>query len=126
MTNRGRKPSYARLAALEGKGPRRSVVSQCLAEEEWLAFFRLNDAEGAFDEEPDFPEALRAYETALAAAGQATEPPFFPPTDYLPDESDVERRRRWRGKRYYSEINDTIVPVLKITERMLKARMTRG
>jgi hypothetical protein len=123
-----RKPARSRLAVLEAaQAKRRPTYAEPhqWAEEEWLTMFRKRADQGLYADEPEFPQALRAYEAALEAAGQQQSPPFFPPADYFPEEDDMIRRQRWRGGRHYSGVTDTIIALLEMTQRAEKARLAK-
>jgi hypothetical protein len=86
------------LVALE-KPPERSEFTQ----EEWLTFFQEWEAEGYFAAEPDFSLALSVYQQALEQAVHE-DPPFYPPNNFQPGLSIVERLLQWRRTRRYPKV----------------------
>jgi hypothetical protein len=69
--------------------------------ENWLAAFEAWGRAGRFAHEPDFPVALDAYRAAIAEAVAGTDPPFYPPADFLPGEPEWWRLEEWRRPRWY-------------------------
>src|SRR5512140_2142864 len=87
----------SRLARLEGllTPPEPELQDEeDISEEEWLAHFRLYGKKGWFNHEPDFPQALREYEEAIAEA--KSDPAHLPPPEFMPHAQEVRRRRDWR------------------------------
>lgn len=70
------------------------LEEESISEEEFLAHLRMYDRLGYFRQETDFPRALQEYEDALKRAQH--DPHFLPPSEFMPGESEVRRRRYWR------------------------------
>src|SRR5215471_12488367 len=73
-------------------------------EEEWLSLFESWGREGLFDCEPDFPTALMLYRAALQKAKAQADPPWDPPTDFLPGAEGHRRRFEWRHGGVYQRV----------------------
>jgi hypothetical protein len=78
-----------------------------ICEEEWLAHYRLYGQKGAFKNEPDFPQALREFEEAIAQAKR--DPANLPPPDFMPHAQEVRRRRYWREGSMPREIQQSLL-----------------
>lgn len=67
------------------------------SDEQWLACFEKRAAEGHFDGEPDAPEALAAYRTAIREARQIE---GDPEPGWCPHLSPEQRRLEWQSYRH--------------------------
>jgi hypothetical protein len=100
-----------RVRRLEAKAQRKQPPTedplQDPSDEEWLELFANWGREGQFDREPDFPTALAFYRDALQRAKTQTDPPFDPPDDFLPTQSDLPalRRLNWRNPVRFPDVH---------------------
>jgi hypothetical protein len=123
MANTGtRRPSRSRLAVLEAQHAKRKPPSDApkpMAEEEWLATFQQMAAEGYYEPEPNYQDALAALEEAMANA--SANPRFFPPPHFSPDSPDAVRRSNWRSsvRQEFLTVDDTFMVLLEMSERAL-------
>jgi hypothetical protein len=74
-------------------------------DEEWLGLVEARGKQGFFAGEPEFPAAVAYYRQAIQDAAARSDPPFYPPDDYLPGMPENERRRGWRSKSHYPDLN---------------------
>lgn len=100
-----------RLRQLEVKlhrlRPFQDDTPEDLSDEDWLAYFEAWDREGYFTNEPDFATALALYRDALTQAQAGTDPPFDPPSDFLPHLQDLPYLRliNWRSKVRFPDVH---------------------
>jgi hypothetical protein len=78
-----------------------------LTEEDWLAWYEAQAHMGDFAAEPDFPAALAFYRDALRRAHAQADPPFDPPTDFMPNLADLPELRlsNWRTKARFPDVD---------------------
>jgi len=78
-----------------------------LNEEDWLELFEAWGEDGRFAGEPDFPAALAFYRDALQRAKTQADPPFDPPSDFLPNLTDLPalRRLNWRNTVRFPDVH---------------------
>lgn len=96
-----------RLGTLETHiQPAVSQSPKHLTDNEWVDMLRLYAGQGIFDGEPDFPEALAAYEEAIRKTADDPTQHYYPPPEFMPTASPLERERVWRGARDYPAILD--------------------
>jgi hypothetical protein len=123
MANTGtRRPSRSRLAVLEAQHAKRKPPSDApkpMAEEEWLVEFRRWAKEGLYEQEPGYAQELAEFEKALADA--STNPRFFPPDEFSPNDPDAVRRSNWRSgvRQEFLILDDTFMVLLEMSERGL-------
>jgi hypothetical protein len=90
-----------------------------MAEEEWLVTFREMAKEGLYKHEPGSTEALAALERAMSDA--STNPRFFPPDSFSPNDPDAVWRSNWRSsvRQEFLTVDDTFLVLLEMSERAL-------
>jgi hypothetical protein len=78
-----------------------------LTEEDLLAWYEVQERVGDFAAEPDFPRALAFYRDALQRAQAQADPPFDPPTDFMPNMADLPDLRllNWRTKARFPDLD---------------------
>jgi hypothetical protein len=105
---KGRRGSLVtRLGRLEGRpaAPRPAEPDR-RDEAGWLAAFERLGREGYMDAEPDFPAALAEMRDALARARASTDPPFDPPSGFMPGHPNPHLRAEcWRSAARFPELS---------------------
>lgn len=88
---------------------------QCPAErgtwstdEDWVEMFAAWGKLGRYGTEPDFPVALAFYRVAVLRAKDQADPPFDPPSSFLPNLLDQPQHRYlyWRTHARFPEVQD--------------------
>jgi hypothetical protein len=93
-----------------------------LTVEDWLERFEAWGEAGHFGAELDFPTALAWYRQAVQHARTASDPPFEPPTDYLPGLPLRQRRREWRRGRHYPDVDAAWWWLFEMLRRVVKGQ----
>ena len=88
--------------------------------EDWFEIFLAWAKQGNFDGEPDFLVALESYLKALEDASKQTDPPFYPPDDFMPSAAPRERLVAWRQPRRYPDITTAWFWLVEFFDRVLE------
>lgn len=109
-----------RLDSLESLiQPAVSASDKRLTDKEWVDMLRLYAGQGLFDGEPDFPQALAAYEEAIHQTAEDPTQHYDPPPDFMPHASPLQRDRVWRDVRDHPAIMDAWFWVAAIFSRVV-------
>ena len=93
-----------RVQRLEQQRQARGPSRRHRIAEDWFEIFAAWAKRGDFDDEPDFLVALESYCQAIEDASEQTDPPFYPPTDFMPNAAPRKRIVAWRQPRRYPVI----------------------
>jgi hypothetical protein len=86
-------------------------------DEEWLGVFEAWGRLGYFAGEPDFPAAVAYHRQTIQDAARS-DPPFYPPDDFLPGRPENERRRDWRRARCYPDVDKSLFWLYEMYKRV--------
>jgi hypothetical protein len=110
---------HQRIAKLEKEHPPPDAEEwRPVTDEDWLGLVEWWGRLGFFAGEPDFPAAVAYYRQAIQDAAARSDPPFYPPDDFMPGTPERERRRYWRGKRHYPHLNTAFFWLFEMKKRI--------